>query len=94
MRDPQVLGDVKDKNLLIIDDICDGGGTFIQLAEKLKGLGAAKIGLFVTHGIFSKGYKDLNKWFDKIYSCDTYREKPDYCIEVADDSNKVTMFKI
>ncbi len=40
---------------LIIDDICDGGGTFTGLAKVLREAGAKKVFLFVTHGIFSKG---------------------------------------
>lgn len=47
-----VLGDVeliKDKDILIIDDICSRGGTFYHSAKKLKELGANKIYLFVTH---------------------------------------------
>lgn len=44
---------------LIIDDICDGGATFISIAKKLRSLQTdIKIDLFVTHGIFSKG-KDI-----------------------------------
>lgn len=46
---------VKDKVCLIVDDICDGGGTFIGLAKVLRDAGATKVNLFVTHGIFSKG---------------------------------------
>lgn len=42
-------------NILIIDDICDGGASFIHLAEALKERGAESVGLYVTHGIFSKG---------------------------------------
>lgn len=37
---------------LIVDDICDGGGTFIGLAETL-GLPREQLSLWVTHGIFS-----------------------------------------
>ncbi len=47
--------DLKGKNVWIVDDICDGGGTFLGLAEELKKRNAGKLGLFVTHGIFSKG---------------------------------------
>lgn len=50
---------VKGRNVLIIDDICDGGMTFIKLAEILKENGANKIDLYVTHGIFSKGKEVL-----------------------------------
>lgn len=46
---------VKGKACLILDDICDGGGTFIGLAEILHAAGAAHVDLFVTHAIFSRG---------------------------------------
>lgn len=46
---------VNGKTCLILDDICDGGGTFTGLAEVLDGYGARHVDLFVTHGIFSKG---------------------------------------
>lgn len=43
--------------VLVVDDICDGGGTFISLIEMLKKNqpGIKQIDLYVTHGIFSKG---------------------------------------
>lgn len=46
---------VDGKDCLILDDICDGGGTFTGLAATLKRYGAKSVDLFVTHGIFSKG---------------------------------------
>ncbi len=48
---------VRDNRCLIVDDICDGGGTFVGLAKELHKAGAASVDLFVTHGIFSKGGK-------------------------------------
>lgn len=45
----------EEANFLIIDDICDGGGTFTGLAKVLREAGAKKVFLYVTHGIFSKG---------------------------------------
>lgn len=50
--------------ILIVDDICDGGATFnnasIFLHAVLNKTGRkAKIGLYVTHGIFSKGYEKM-----------------------------------
>lgn len=51
----EVNRDVKGKNLYILDDICDGGATFIILAKKLREMGAREINLVVSHGIFSKG---------------------------------------
>jgi ribose-phosphate pyrophosphokinase len=55
----------------IIDDIADGGGTFIPLALKLKEAGAAKVNLYVTHGIFAKGLDILKGSIDNILTYQT-----------------------
>jgi ribose-phosphate pyrophosphokinase len=55
------------KKILLIDDICDGGGTFIGVAKELKKKGAEELGLCVSHGIFSKGFPTLREHFTKIY---------------------------
>jgi ribose-phosphate pyrophosphokinase len=57
--------------LLIVDDICDGGGTFVGLAKKLREAGAKKVHLFVTHGIFSKGVP--LEGIDTIYTTDSFQ---------------------
>lgn len=51
----------KDQKVLIVDDICDGGATFILLAKALFERGAKEVSLFVTHGIFSKGIEPLKE---------------------------------
>ena len=66
-------GKVKGRDCLIIDDICDGGGTFAGLAVKLKEAGAQDIYLYVSHGIFSKGY--AIDGIKKIFTTTSYREK-------------------
>ncbi len=48
-----VIGDIKDKNCIIIDDIVDSAGTLCQAAALLKSLGAKNIEAYVTHGILS-----------------------------------------
>jgi ribose-phosphate pyrophosphokinase len=48
---------------VIIDDICDGGATFLAIAEQVK---ASRLSLVVSHGIFSKGFSALEKYFDEI----------------------------
>lgn len=56
-------------NVLIVDDICDGGMTFIKLAEVLQFKGAEHIALFVTHGIFSKGLDVLkDAGIDEVFT--------------------------
>ena len=63
--------DLTDKKLLIVDDICDYGNTFINLAKGIKDLYNVKsIDLFVTHGLFSKG-KKLNN-IDNTYCFNDY----------------------
>lgn len=54
-------------NVLIVDDICDGAASFKFLAQKLKEKGADKVGLYVTHGIFSKGLGVLDGYVDYIF---------------------------
>lgn len=57
------------KDFIIIDDICDGGRTFIEIAKAIKSKGATgKIFLIATHGIFSAGLKELSEYFDRVYT--------------------------
>ena len=58
---------VESYNILIIDDICDGGATFNQAAQVLKEKGAINLYLYVTHGIFSKGLDLLLENFKHIF---------------------------
>ena len=48
-----VIGDVKDKNVFIVDDMVLSGGTMIEIADQLKQLGARHIYAAATHGVFS-----------------------------------------
>lgn len=57
----KIEGDAKDATVLMVDDICDGGMTFILMAKELYAQGAKEVNLFVTHGIFSKGIKPLKE---------------------------------
>lgn len=55
----KLVGSANNQNVLIVDDICDGGATFIHLTKALKEAGAKEVNLFVSHGIFSKGLQPL-----------------------------------
>lgn len=64
-----------ERDLIIIDDICDGGATFINIAKMIKLRGQlGKIYLIITHGIFSKGFKELSQYFDGIYCTNSYSD--------------------
>jgi ribose-phosphate pyrophosphokinase len=57
-----------DVKYVIVDDICDGGRTFIEIAKTIHNVRpTAKIYLVVTHGIFSAGFKSLFEYFEGIY---------------------------
>lgn len=77
--------DLHGKNCLIVDDICDGGRTFTGIAWELQNKNAGNIYLFVTHGIFSNGFDELNKYFSKIYCTNSFKDV---------ENNNVKQFKI
>jgi ribose-phosphate pyrophosphokinase len=55
----KLIGNPKDRSVLIVDDICDGGATFKLLTKDLLAAGATEVNLFVSHGIFSRGLGTL-----------------------------------
>jgi ribose-phosphate pyrophosphokinase len=73
---PLNAGEHLDKDFIIIDDICDGGATFINIAKELNEIRTKysnqKIYLIVTHGIFSKGFRELSEHFENIYCTNSY----------------------
>lgn len=68
---------VGDRDFLIVDDICDGGRTFTELAQALRPLTTGKIMLYVTHGIFSNGVEPILKEIDSIYTANLLRQQPE-----------------
>ncbi len=61
---------------LIVDDICDGGGTFIGIAEQLPFIG--DLALYTTHGIYSKGLDPIKRWFKQIYTTNSFQASYPY----------------
>lgn len=54
---------------IIVDDICDGGRTFVELAKAIRASGfTGNLILCVTHGIFSKGLDVFAEDFDEVYT--------------------------
>ena len=48
-----VIGNVKDKTCIIVDDIIDSGGTIVNAAKALKDRGAKDVYVYITHGVLS-----------------------------------------
>ena len=79
--------DYRKKDFIIVDDICDGGATFINIAKELKVhlSPEANVYLIVTHGIFSKGLEVLFDYFDGIYCTNSYDQ---FTIDTEDPLNQ------
>ena len=63
--------DLQGKPCLIVDDICDGGGTFLGLGAELKKKNAGELFLAVSHGIFSKGFEELSAMYTQVFTTDS-----------------------
>lgn len=70
-----IIGDVRGKNGIIIDDIVDTGGTLINATKALKDAGMKKIFIFATHAVFSGNlYENVeNSLIDKLYVTDSIK---------------------
>ena len=71
----QIIGDIKGKCCVIVDDICDTAGTLCHAADALKDKGASAVYAYITHPIFS-GKADQNileSTIDSIIVTDTIK---------------------
>ncbi len=77
---------------LILDDICDGGATFISLATEFKRVGNKnRLHLCVSHGIFSNGFELLLEHYDKIYTGNSIHKN---LSSIKGYNENVTMYNI
>lgn len=86
-----------DKDFFILDDIIDGGRTFIEIAKALREKNATgKIFLVATHGIFSAGLKPLNEHFDGIYTTNSYVDinDPEFSLRNDNKLHKLKQLKV
>ena len=50
-----IIGDVAGMNCILVDDICDSGGTLCNAAVALMAEGARSVSVYITHGVLSGG---------------------------------------
>lgn len=90
--------DVEGKDCLIVDDLCDGGYTFELLGKALKEHKARKVYLYVSHGLFSKGFTELDKVIDHIYCTNSVKDIGGYefttTVGVINTNDYVTQYKV
>lgn len=58
--------------VLVVDDICDGGRTFLELAIAARRSSDVPLYLYVTHGIFSKGLAALAEHYTHIFTAHSW----------------------
>lgn len=76
----EIIGDVKGKNVIIVDDLVDTAGTLCAAADLLISRGAKSVRAYCTHGVLSGPALD-NIWkskIDKLYISDTVVEEIDH----------------
>jgi ribose-phosphate pyrophosphokinase len=75
IRPPEIPKGVT--RLLVADDLCDGGATFVEIARLIaeQAPDVLELDLYVTHGIFSKGIDPLLEVYDHVFTTDSYRRE-------------------
>lgn len=64
----------KKTRLIVIDDLCDGGGTFMAIAPELKRYEVKEIDLLITHSIQLDGLKKVSSVYDKVITSNSYKD--------------------
>jgi len=83
-----VIGDVTDRDIVIIDDICDTGGTLAKSASLLMEKGARSVRAMITHPVLSgKAYENIeNSVLEELVVCDT--------IPLRQESSKIKVLSV
>ncbi len=83
-----VIGDVADRDIILIDDICDTGGTLAKAAQLLVQKGANSVRALCTHPILSGNAHDTinNSLLEELVVCDT--------IPLRKESNKIKVISV
>jgi ribose-phosphate pyrophosphokinase len=84
--DGKVVVSEIDRNLagmtaFVVDDICDGGATFVAISKRLQERHIKESYLFVSHGIFSQSTYELSEYYKKIGTTNSIHED-DYIEEL------------
>jgi len=68
-----VIGDVNGKDVVLVDDLCDTGGTLVKAAALMKEKGANSVRALCTHPVLSgKAYENVqNSVLEELVVCDT-----------------------
>ncbi|MCV3728651.1 ribose-phosphate diphosphokinase [Ureaplasma miroungigenitalium] len=91
-----ILGEVKDKDCVLIDDMIDTGGTILGAAQLVRDKGAASVTIMATHGLFNKNALERidqainNKVVDAVYITDTIKNPSYPWLKVVSVANSLS----
>lgn len=60
--------------IMVVDDLCDAGGTFVGLAAEIRKYTDREINVFVTHMVNRKGIENLSKAYNHVYFTNSYKD--------------------
>ncbi len=74
-----IVGNVNGRRCILIDDICDSGGTLVGAAAALKDQGAISVSAYITHGVLSNNAVERieRSAMDELVICDTILARDD-----------------
>ena len=73
---------VKDMDVIVSDDMISSGGSMLDTARQLKEMGARRVFIFSTFGLFTSGFGKFDKayadgWFDRVFTTNLVYQKPE-----------------
>ena len=81
IENPELLQDEDFKGfpLVVMDDLCDAGGTFTGIADKIREVDPdRKLAVYVTHMVNPKGITALSGNYDEVYFTNSYADWDEY----------------
>lgn len=73
ITNPELFKD-NNKPLMVVDDLCDAGGTFVGLAKEIRKYTDKELNIFVTHMVNRKGIENLSKAYNHVYFTNSYKD--------------------
>ncbi len=74
--------DITGKDVIVVDDMIASGGSMLDTSRQLKDMGARRVFVFSTFGLFTDGLDSFDRafadgWFDRIYTTNLVYQKPE-----------------
>lgn len=75
-------GSVNGKDVIVVDDMIASGGSMLDTARQLKEMGAKRVFIFSTFGLFTSGLSKFDRayadgWFDRVFTTNLVYQKPE-----------------